>query len=69
MPTQAAESVARDALANGIAITPPSAPIVDPHAISGIRISLGAIAREDLEPVLLRLRMIMHLGTMEPFII
>jgi len=69
MTSQQAERVAREALANGIAVTPPSAPIVDPRSISGIRISLGAIAREELGPVLQRLREIMRLGTAEPFII
>ena len=69
MPSQQAEHAAREALANGIAVTPPSAPIVDPHSISGIRISLGSIPREELGPVLQRLRAIMHLGTAEPFII
>ena len=69
MASQQAERVAREALANGIAVTPPSAPIVDARAISGIRISLGSIAREELGPVLQRLRAIMRLGTAEPFII
>ena len=69
MASQQAERVAREALANGIAVTPPSAPIVDPRSISGIRISLGAIAREELGPVLQRLRAIMRPGTAEPFII
>ena len=69
LPSQQAEHVAREALANGIAVTPPSAPIVDAHSISGIRVSLGSIAREELGPVLQRLRAIMRLGTAEPFII
>lgn len=64
-----AEAVARAALAHGIAITPPTAPIVDPAAISGLRISLGTVAQEDLEPLLNRLRKVMDQGRRGEFII
>ena len=67
MFTQQAERIARKAPANGIALTPPSAAIVEALAISGIRISLGSTAREELAPVLQRLGAIMRLGTAEPF--
>jgi len=69
LPLQQAEGVAREALAHGIAVTPPSAPIVEAGSISGLRIALGSIPREDLGPVLQRLRAIMRLGAAEPFII
>ncbi len=41
MPHAEAERFARHALAAGILVTPPDAPIVDPALVSGVRICLG----------------------------
>lgn len=43
MPELAAERMAARALRGGIEVTPPSAPVVDPDLISGVRICIGAV--------------------------
>lgn len=48
-----AERLARRALRNGVEVTPPSAPIVEPSSLSGLRLSLGGVEnRGDLERAL-----------------
>ncbi|SDD72659.1 transcriptional regulator, GntR family [Sphingomonas sp. YR710] len=44
MPELAAERMAARALRAGVEVTPPSAPVVDPDLISGVRVCVGAIA-------------------------
>jgi DNA-binding transcriptional MocR family regulator len=44
MPELAAERMAARALRAGVEVTPPSAPVVDPDLISGVRVCIGAIA-------------------------
>jgi DNA-binding transcriptional MocR family regulator len=44
MPELAAERMAARALRAGVEVTPPSAPVVAPDLISGVRVCVGAIA-------------------------
>jgi hypothetical protein len=46
MAELAAERAAAQALRAGVEVTPPSAPIVDWHGLSGLRVCLGGV--EDL---------------------
>lgn len=53
MPELAAERAAAQALRAGVEVTPPSAPIVDWHGLSGLRVCLGGVEDgADLEAAL-----------------
>lgn len=60
MPELAAERLAARVLRAGIEVTPPSAPLVEPDLISGVRICIGAVAdRGQLETALRTIAMSM----------